>query len=333
MIEPIGMRSHLLIRVAVDVRQEEWFGQKLPREEGVQVVKPGQSESGSGVSEEKRRGFLAGLGRMRERRQERKRRKNEERERIWKRQERQAALCQTEERIEKLSIEILEMTGGWENCFCVYEDTVRRALLGESGYHTGERAGGGNAARTWRDEKNAGTEEPFLPKVWGKYILPEEFDGYPGQLWVEELMPEAVLAHFVILGTAPCLPMIIEKYAGRMKSLRWIMWENDCDSEIQEFVEDFYTEYGLAIMLCLAPAGQKRLQAACVEPSNVLDFSHDARISLTKVAKGSIWLDMTSQEEKRRRVVGGSTGIVYFSLKEKWKLVRKKAPYMPGETL
>lgn len=316
MVEPIGMRSHLLIRIAVDVGAEEWFGRKLPGE-GVQAAKPGQNETGVCVQEEKCRGLLSGLCRIRERRRERKRRKAEEREQVCQQQERQTIFCQVEEGIQKLSLEILEMTGGWDNCFCVYEDTVRKALVGGHGYQTGGEKG----------------EDTFLPGIWAKYILPGEFDGYLGRLWVEELMPEAVLPHFVILGMAPCLPMVIEKYAGRMKSLRWIMSENDCESEVQEFVEDFYTEYGLAIMLCLVPAGQKRLQAVCAEPSNILDFSGDARISLTKVAKGSIWLDMVSLEEKRRRIIGNSTGIVYFSLKEKWKLVRKKSPFVPPEML
>ena len=146
---------------------------------------------------------------------------------------------------------------------------------------------------------------------------------------MEELLPEAVLPHFVILGTVSCLPLLIEKYADRMKSLRWILPENDYSRELQEFVEDFYTEYGLAIMLQVVPAGQRRLQAVCKEPSNVLDFTQEAYINLAKVAKGSIWLDMLSVEEKKRRIVGRNTGITYVSLKEKWKLVRKKEPFVP----
>ena len=50
-----------------------------------------------------------------------------------------------------------------------------------------------------------------------------------------------------------------------MKSLRWILTEAEYDRELADFVEDFYTEYGLAIELQLLEdwAALKRLRFFC----------------------------------------------------------------------
>ena len=124
-------------------------------------------------------------------------------------------------------------------------------------------------------------------------------------------MPQAVQPHFVILGMAPCLFEVIEACARRMKSLRWILPEEDCDEELQGFVEDFCTEYGLAIMLepFGSAAALKRLRLVCGQPVNVLDFTGEAYMAVSDVPKGSVWLDMFSVEEKRRRIAARGGGI------------------------
>ena len=421
-IEPIGMRSHLLIRICLDVGQEEWFGRKMvPEERESLPIEAGAEDKGKNVEgrikntagerkntegerkntegegksiegerkntedegkniEGERKNTEGGrkdvggrgkdtddrtqnaetycgtkrghFGLFRalvklfdhgEQRAEKKYQKAKEQERIHLLQERQEVLSKVEEDIQKLLSDILGMIGSWEGCFCVYEDGIYRALVGrkfESSFQTMDWMPA-EAGRGYKNDNCLETSnilandmwEAILPVLWKRYFQVQEFGGYTRQLWVEELLPEAVLPHFVILGAAPCLPILIEKYAGGMKSLRWILPENDYSQEVQEFVEDFYIEYGLAIMLQITPAGQRRLQAVCTEPSNVLDFTEEANMNLAKVAKGSIWLDMLSMEEKRRRIVDRSTGITYFSLKEKWKLVRKKEPFVPEMAL
>ena len=355
-IEPIGMRSHLLIRIWLDMGQEEWFGRKVAPEERESLpIEAGAEDKGKNIEGErkdtkggkknakderknteggtqnaetycgtKRRhfGLLRALVKLfdhGEQRAEKEYQRAKEQERIQLRQERQEVLCKVEEDMQKLLSDILGMIGSWEGCFCVYEDGIYRALVGRKNDNCIET--GNIMANDMR--------EAILPVLWKKYFQVQEFGGYTRQLWVEELLPEAVLPHFVILGAASCLPVLIEKYAGGMKSLRWILPENEYSPEVQEFVEDFYIEYGLAIMLQITPAGQRRLQAVCTEPSNILDFTEEANMNLAKVARGSIWLDMLSVEEKRRRIVDRNTGITYFSLKEKWKLVRKKEPFVP----
>lgn len=446
------MRSHLLIRVCLDVGNDEWFGMKMVSETGAALPggagaerkskntgtqmqnKEGGFESGCGVKRRHCglfRGLIAFFGR-REQRDEKKLQKAKEQEQIRLQHERQEVLNKVEEGVQKLLSDILDMIGSLDGCFCVYEDSIYRALEGrkndncivtgnvpenciqegknlreicvqevdsmkgtcmpeensaretrmrkessrkdicvqeesrmnetcmpeENDIRKNCAQQGNSVRRTCVQEdrrmndtclqKKAGIEqeihiqenkgrkisagmEAMLPVLWKKYFQAGEFEDYTKQLWVEELLPEAVLPHFVILGTASCLYSLIEKYAGRMKSLRWIMPENDYSLEVQEFVEDFYTEYGLAIMLQITSAGQRGIQAVCTEPSNVLDFTQEACVHLAKVAKGSIWLDMLSVEEKKRRIAGRSTGISYVSLKEKWRLARKKEPFVPEE--
>lgn len=413
------MRSHLLIRVCLDVGQDEWFGMKMVSETraalpggadadrkskntGTQMQnKEGGVESGCGIKRRQCglfRGLIAFFGR-REQRDEKKLQKAKEQEQLRLQHERQEVLNKAEEGIQNLLSDILDMIGSLDGCFCVYEDSIYRALGGrkegnyratgdimenctQDGKSIGETClqGGDSTRENCMQEENSAREpwmrkegsrkdvcvqegnrmnetclqkktgmkeeiyieenkgrkisagmEAVLPALWKKYFQAGEFEDYTKQLWVEELLPEAVLPHFVILGTASCLYGLIEKYADRMKSLRWILPENDYSIEVQEFVEDFYTEYGLAVMLQITPAGQRGIQAVCAEPSNILDFTQEACVHLAKAAKGSIWLDMLSVEEKKRRIAGRSTGISYVSLKEKWRLARKKEPFVPEE--
>ena len=139
--------------------------------------------------------------------------------------------------------------------------------------------------------------------------------------------------HFVILGTAPGLPEVLEAHARRMKSLRWFLLEAEWGEELSAFVEDFYTEYGLAIELRLLEDGAalKRLRLFCGEPVIVVDFTGESYMAVPAVPEGSVWLDMFSVEEKRRRILARGKDITYFSMKEIWKNAQKRCncPVLP----
>jgi len=310
--EPLGRKRYLLIRVAVNVGQEEWFGTQLRNKET--QTASGESRGGIGeIPAVSRRRFLRCFAFCRERRC----RQAREQERARQEAEQQNRINQVEADLRQLSALAEEWAGGWEDCYCVYEDRVRRVLVGN----------GGDAMQNAGEERQM-KKDAVLPVLWQKYFPLREFGNYTQRLWVEELLVEAALPHFVILGSASCLPEVIEQFADRMKSLRWILPENDYSEELLAFVEDFYTEYGLAIMFQTVPAGQ-RIRLACQEPSVILDFVDESRLGFPKVAEGSVWLDMLSQEEKYRRIEGRVSGVRYVSLKEKWKTMRKKAPFIP----
>lgn len=314
LVEPVGLKRYMLIRVGLNVGDGEWFGEDLEPE--------GQSLSGEAVKETEKisggslneaagegpagkrglwRGFrwLSGLvGKGRRERAAKRQRAEEERaaERL---------VCQREERFRRtgrsmaaLRMRIRELAGEEDAFFCVYEDSVRKRLTGKSS----------------------------LAGLWQNCIDWREFEAYRERFWVEELMTQAELPYFVILGTAPCMPEVVWKHARRMKALRWILPEADCAGEFLEFVEDFYVDNGLAIGLeTLSGAGDfSCLQLACEKPSNIIDFTGETAILTSGVAEGSIWLDMLSAEEKGRRIRGRNRHISYFSMKERWKSAQRR---------
>lgn len=297
--------------------------------EGSQMVDPDGAEGRAGA------GLFHPLRALRQRRRDRQKAKWEQKLQAARERERERKLAvrartieEVEAAIGRLAREIEEYADSQKDCYYVYEDSIRRVLTGEK-----------TALRSRRTEMpgeepaETDLQMPILPVLWQKHFQAEEFRGYTQQFWVERLLPRAAHPHFIILGTAPCLFDVIEKCANRMKSLRWILPETDCDEELLGFVEDFCTEYGLAIMLepLQGAAELKRLRLTCPQPVNVLDFTGEAYMAVSDIPKGSVWLDMFSVEEKQRRIIARGTGITYVSLKEKWKTVQRRCtcPTLP----
>lgn len=241
----------------------------------------------------KRRGWLR---RRREARAER-------REYEQKRQEYERARDALETSMQRLAEEIpqaMEQAGATGETSCVYE--------GELDFLSGEEG----LAGTWR-------------RFWN---IPE-FQDYREFRWVEPLLRSAGGPHFILLGTAACVPQLLQNRARRMKSLRWYLWEEDCTGEIQEFAEDFYIEYGLAA--ALMPLTEKnsfrRLRLETKEPVCVLDFTEEEKIFGGGLAPGSVWLDFASLEEKGRRLGRQASGVRYDSMKQRWKGFKRNEGY------
>lgn len=315
----MGLKSYMLVRVAMDVGEDVWFGEKL----GML-----QQEDCSRVGEVHDPDINGKRGWFWKRHLERKRRRKETARRESLLAEREARIQRTEFSIKKLAREVTELAGEGNCCYCVYDRYVRTALMGKR--EPDQETGADTAESGLEDVSNRSNAENdrrlLLTVLWRRYFDWKEFTDYGGRFWVEQLMPEAVLPHFVILGTAACIPELIEKYAHGMKSLRWILPQADYTGELDEFVEDFYTEFGLAISMQVIPGFRdfKGLQLVCPLPSNILDFSGEPGIGISGVAEGSIWLDMRSVEEKRRRIEVRGLSIFYFSMKEKWQYAQRR---------
>ena len=129
----------------------------------------------------------------------------------------------------------------------------------------------------------------------------------------------------MILGNPSCAPLLLEHCARRMKSLRWFLPEEEYTEELEELLEDFYEENGLAAALQLLPGKCpfSRLRPECPEPCSILDFTEEYRISSSGLPEGSVWIDMASREEKGRRLTLRGD-IRYVSLKEYWKKLPKR---------
>lgn len=158
------------------------------------------------------------------------------------------------------------------------------------------------------------------------------FDKYLERQWAQRLLPYGICHHFIILGTAPYLPQMLGRMAPRMKSLLWILPDHSHARMLEDFTEDFYQEYGLAINLRYLPInesyGQFRMEGDLgKEPLNVWDFTGDRHVPNIIPAPGSIWLDMASMEEKEKRVAVRMPGVTYLSLKKQWRQPQK-APYL-----
>ncbi len=281
----------------------------------------------------------------------------------WEREEarwlaaREGLIGEMEAMVRGLAREVAEFAQDMDGCRCVYEDSLRKILTGprdgqagdrdwerpegflpENGLQTG-RGGESHPPEGSQTGREGDTRmQEILPALWRKYLPLEEFQGYAQRFWVRQVFSQgaglpASPPHFVILGTAPGLPEVLEAHARRMKSLRWFLLEAEWGEELSAFVEDFYTEYGLAIELRLLEDGAalKRLRLFCGEPVIVVDFTGESYMVVPAVPEGSVWLDMFSVEEKRRRILARGKDITYFSMKEIWKNAQKRCncPVLP----
>ncbi len=134
--------------------------------------------------------------------------------------------------------------------------------------------------------------------------------------------------HFVVLGNADCLPAVLPRYARRMKSLRLTLCEEEVTEELEELLEELLEEYGIAAAVTRLEERNdyRKLQTLCPFPCNVMDFSGEERIFPSAVPQGSVWLDFSSDDGKRRRMERQGGKVQYVSLKKEWK----QAAYGPG---
>ncbi len=168
--------------------------------------------------------------------------------------------------------------------------------------------------------------EDALPQnSWVRGLLPlPEFDAYLQPKWIRKLLPSAVHDHFVVLGSVPCLKELLCELAPRMKSLLWVAPDLTYQEMLEDFAEDFYQEYGLAINLHFLPVGgtygQVRIQDnRYSEPVNILDFTEEKYLPVFSPPAGSVWLDMASVYEKERRIEARRLQVRYVSLKKLWE--------------
>lgn len=192
--------------------------------------------------------------------------------------------------LEELSVQQIALSLLGENphwTYCVYEDFLR---------------------------------ERIDTNLWSKYWKLPLFREYHDLVWAEELMRYGNWDSLIVLGYAPCVTELLCRHAGTLRNVRWILKPEQYTDTVQEFVEEFYQEYGLVILLQLLEpechwAGV-RLKANT--PLNVLDFTGEEKMSAWDLLPGSVWLDMDSLGGKEWRMRSRSPQIAYYSLKKQW---------------
>lgn len=302
-IDTVQMRDYLLVRVGMNVGESQWFSHRAfpPK---VLADEPGEKLSLWQRWQARKEKAAA---RRRYRRQE-----LEFQEKVF--------AVRLEMRV--FAAELGRLVDPMDDCYCVYGDTVRKYLvLSEDG----QSDRGGDSMPGQDSLSEVPRSSRWLAGLWQQCWNWPEFDAYFQPKWAEALLENARLHHFVVLGSAPCVPFVIQRCARRMKSLRWLLPASDCTDAIQDFVEDFYVEYGLAV--ALQPLEGKRVFAHLLletaTPVCILDFTGEPRIPAGGVSGGSIWLDFCSVEEKEMRISGRGEGVFYISLKEIWKRAGK----------
>lgn len=289
--------GYRLVKVGICGGEDSWLGQPLPRQPVFGHVTGNADTPSDCHDEDFRKSFFLRLAKemMRpfSRCKEKRQKLLEELEQIRLQKQYEADVCVLDDSIKKTVQCILEKTEILDDCACIYTDGVRALLLGDG----------------------------LIAELWKKNWDVREFVDYREYKWARLLLPFAVQTHFVILGTAPCIPEVTKACARRMKSLRWILREKDCGEPVEDFIDDFYEDYGLAVELQTV-TGRNGFRTLCLEavkPICVLDFTDEAKLFWGGLASGSIWLDFASLEAKERRLERLAPGIQYVSLKKLWR--------------
>ncbi len=167
--------------------------------------------------------------------------------------------------------------------------------------------------------------EESLHRIWNAHWDVPEYTDFRNGKWIDRLMTHALHSHFIVLGVEDCIPAILYAHSRQLKSVRWILREEEFDGTIQNFLDSFYEETGIAIEIRLLDKTQPwwRVCLAGTAAADVLDFSGESRVSASGLAAGSVWLDMDSKEGMERRMEAGSPQVFYFSIKKEWKQRQK----------
>lgn len=301
-------KGYRLIRVGICGGESSWFGRPIPMPPEA-VGGKNVAGRGSAVEEknaEEREDTTGQVGRISWKKRfwkrlffccrERRRRCEEAQERKRQQERYEESTRVLEKEVGELAEAILSKTEALDDCACVYMDGVRPLLTGEG----------------------------LVAGMWKKSWMMPEFVDYRAYKWAAFLLPYAAHADFVLLGAAPCIPEAVKACARSMKSLRWILREKDYVEEVQDFIEEFYEEYGLAIIVQTV-AGRNGFRSLCLEaarPVCVFDFTDEAKFFWGGLTSGSVWLDFASLEEKQRRLERLAPGIAYFSMKKLWAEVK-----------
>ncbi len=175
------------------------------------------------------------------------------------------------------------------------------------------------------DEKLICYDTSVPRECWVRDILPlEEFQEATEQKWVVRLLESCEGHYFIVLGEVSCTEQILWSLAPRMKSLLWIVAGQEREEHLEEFAEEFYLDTGLAVQLQILwedrDYGRYRMPGNFGrEAVTVLDFLEGNRVPDFRLPAGSVWLDMTSNADKERRIAARGWTCEVISLRKQWK--------------
>lgn len=326
----IRREIYYLIKVGMNVEEDHWFGKKLP-----EVVEEPEWEPLKGSPLKRRR-----------------QRKEQE--------QAQLRYLQYLENLQEIAMSmenLIQEIIGWKGnesteniptgsvrrsnrVYCEYEKRLQDVLIAEDKRREEKskicntesgKEGINSCGKSMNEISGYGNDRHGnrMSALWRSCMTIPEFTGYMKYPWVELLLKKAVHPYFIILGNADCIPRVLKDCALRMKSVVWI-GEGRFAEEKEDFLEDFYLEYGLAITVRKADP-VKGYRGLCLKsefPANVLDFTSEERLFGGELPAKSVWLDFASNEGKRDRMRRLSPQIRYESLRKEWHEAQKQ-PNVP----
>ncbi|MDR0948113.1 MAG: hypothetical protein LBM69_01190 [Lachnospiraceae bacterium] len=172
---------------------------------------------------------------------------------------------------------------------------------------------------------NAGMTVWFQDKsrrqVWRSLWPYPTFYSYRDPAYASALLKETHCFHYLVLGYDRDVLELLHPTFRRMKSLHFIL--DYLPGGFEEAMEALYDEYGLTasyswVSDTITEHPFRHTPIACSIPSVILDYTAEPRVPLLEIAKGSIWLDMDSIEEKQRYMEDKGNSMIYLSLKKLW---------------
>ena len=151
----------------------------------------------------------------------------------------------------------------------------------------------------------------FWQKTWNLPLYQEYEESCNLLFLLRQPILRSVPGNLIILGEAPGIQEWIGLLAKHMKKI--IFFSLTKPKGFEQLREWMLSEYGL-----LADWAET-LQPVSREPALILDYSGREKIYIWGVARGSIWIDMTSMEARRHALQDRDTGIQYISLKCFWQ--------------
>ena len=167
-----------------------------------------------------------------------------------------------------------------------------------------------------RERKIAGWWQQFFPYPRYRHFRKKEY----GQLLIagaknriEQMQGLSIL----VLGYDESISDLLKPFLRTAGELRLFPESAEAAEKMENYAESVYEEYGLAIAVKDVPRRlvQKHIPFYA-EKSLILDFSGENIWYPAKAVPGSIWLDMDSIWEKRKRIETRYAEIAYDSLQK-----------------
>lgn len=120
-----------------------------------------------------------------------------------------------------------------------------------------------------------------------------------------------------ILGQGPGMEEWLPTIARQVRNLTF--FTEFVTKGFEDMLEELEENFGLVAQVRLVTPGEwKKQRLRSLQPVLVIDFSGEEVIPVTRLGRGSIWVDMDSVDDKQHAMEERRAGVVYFSLKNLW---------------